>query len=78
MKLFFWNDPYPVSYGSSSVFVVAETVEQARELAKTGKHYSYGEYLNEERSMSSIELGAPTRVVDLPCAEWHEWHEWSE
>lgn len=73
MKLYFWDDPFPVEYGGSMLFVVAESEEQARELARTGKTYSYGVY--PERTTPNIELGKPDRVVDLPCAEWHWWSE---
>lgn len=76
MKLFVWANPYDVSYGTSGLFVVANDLDEARTLAATGKRYSYVEF--EERSegdMSRIALGEPTRVVDLPCAEWHEWSE---
>lgn len=74
MKLFVWNNPYPVSWGSSLVFAVAETEDAAREVAKTAKAYSFGEYEN-EHGRSMVVLGAPIRVLDLPCAEWHEWSE---
>ena len=42
MKLFVWNDPYGVSYGMSQYIAVAETVEQARELAKTAQNNTFG------------------------------------
>lgn len=74
MKMFVWCDPYPVHYGSSMLMVVAETIEQARELAKTGAAYTYGAFKQDRVPMESID-GEPTRVVDVPCAEWHEWSE---
>jgi hypothetical protein len=87
MKLFIWTDPYPVSYGGSMLLVVAETVEQAKELAgsKLARWYSHVEYpdgrphyhdnvANYVRD-SSPGLAEPLRVVDLPCAEWHKWEE---
>jgi hypothetical protein len=78
MKLFVWADPYRISYGTSMVFAVAETVEQAREIAAAQtRHYSYAQYASEPHAAysGSVKLGEPTRVVDLPCAEWHEWSE---
>ena len=74
MKLFVWANPYSIPYGTSGLFVVAEDEAQARELAKSGECYSYVEYAG-GKSAGSIDLGPPTRVVDVPCAEWHEWSE---
>lgn len=72
MKLFIWNEPYPVKYGSSMVFAVAETVEEAREIAKASPRYSFDSF---DGTGGTVGLGTPDRVVDLPCAEWHEWSE---
>lgn len=72
MKLFVWNNPYSVIYGSSLVFAVAETVEAGRVEAEKGLAYTFGEYLH---SNPGARLGEPTRVLDIPCAEWHEWSE---
>lgn len=73
MKLFIWSNPYHVSYGSSLVFAVAENLEQAKEQARIGKAYAYNQY--ENGSGGKCQLGDPIRVLDLPCAEWHEWSE---
>lgn len=79
MKLFVWANPYPVSYGSSMVFAVAETLEAARAEILGGNRYSYGEFFDGSGApipTAQIEkLGEPTRIVDLPCAEWHMWQE---
>jgi hypothetical protein len=85
MKLFIWADPYRVFLGSVGLFVVANTVEEAKQLAKTGTTWTDIEiedsdvrsagHGNEIIDRSTIELGEPTRVVDLPCAEWHRWQE---
>ena len=73
MKLFIWNNPYKVPYGQSMVFAVAETLESAKEVARNhSKAYSYGEF---DCRVPNVELGDPLRVVDLPCAEWHELSE---
>lgn len=74
MKMFVWADPYRVSYGSSLLVVVAETLEQARIVAMQGKAYTYGEFLSDRLPMEAIQ-SEPTRVIDVPCAEWHEWSE---
>jgi hypothetical protein len=74
MKLFIWSNPYKVNYGSSMLFAVAETLEQAKELAITSKSYCYNEYPNMKGNIN-ISLKDPIRILDLPCAEWHEWSE---
>lgn len=76
MKLFVWCDPYHVNYGSSMVFAVAETEEEARNEAAKGLAYKYGEYKQDgDFSALAGKLGKPARIVDCPCAEWHEWSE---
>lgn len=75
MKLYIWNDPYHVDYGSSILIAVAENEEEARKQAVNGRKYLYGDFLEDERPENTIELGPPTRVVDIPCAEWYEWRE---
>jgi hypothetical protein len=72
MKVFIWNDPYGVAYGGSICYVVAETVEQARSLAKHGSLRKYG--LGDDPA-PNIALGEPDHIVDCPCAEWYEWSE---
>ena len=73
VKLFVWVDPYPVNYGSSMVFAVAETEESARAQVEGAPSYSFGQY--ENPPVKGLKLGDPTRIVELPCAEWHEWSE---
>jgi hypothetical protein len=73
MKLFVWGQPYNVPFGSSMYFAVAETVEQAREMARTAPAFAYTSI--EENPPPAVLLGEPTRVLDLPCAEWHVWSE---
>lgn len=82
MKLFVWNNPYTISYGSSLVFAVAETVEDARAEALKGRVCAYGEDYEHKQPTDpeddwrlKIKLGEPTRILDIPCAEWHEWSE---
>jgi hypothetical protein len=57
------------------VFAIAETVEAAEALclSRAAKWHTFGtptEYYEWTKP-----LGQPTRIVDLPCAEWHEWSE---
>lgn len=69
MKLYVWANPYRVPFGSTMVFAVADSEESARAQAKAGAAYSYFQF--PDSAPREMELGAPTRVVDLPCAEWH-------
>lgn len=58
------------------LFAAAETEAEARAQALRGRAYSYG--LDETaltKDAIVATLGPPTRVVDLPCAEWHSWAE---
>lgn len=76
MKMFIWIDPHPVSYGQSRLTVVAKSVEQARELEKTGSICTFGTPdFSDPMPMNADDLGEPTRVFDLPCAEWDWWSE---
>jgi hypothetical protein len=80
MKLYVWCDPYPVHGGggwvnsASMVFAVANNLREAKMLAKKGPKFE--DFSTEmDSDMSEVQLGKPTRVVKLPCAEWHEWCE---
>jgi len=73
MKLYVWAGPYHVPWGSSMLVVIATNLEEAKKLATTGKLYSYGEY--DHSNTPEVELGEPTRVVELPCAEWYSFEE---
>jgi len=72
VKMYIWNNPYHVDYGSSLLVVLAHNLRQAKSEAKRGQGYIYGEY---ERPTPDVKLGKPTRVLNLPCAEWHRWEE---
>jgi len=85
MKLFIWCSPYPVDYEQSMLMVVAEDLESAKRLAsgEQARWYAFGQYADEFNddallfltSDGGLALGPPTRVVELPCAEWHRWEE---
>lgn len=72
MRLYVWDRPYEVPYGHSMVFCVAHNLKEARKEVAKGKTYSFG---YKQPGILNIELGKPTRIVSLPCAEWHEWVE---
>jgi hypothetical protein len=73
MKLFVWVNPYYVDYGNTLLFVVAEDVESAKEMATKRQAYQWGDL--EQESLPKVDLGEPSRVLELPCAEWHYWAE---
>jgi hypothetical protein len=76
-KLYVWVNSYPVMYGNSLVFAVAESVGHAKLVAMQSKR---GFWNGRETDVPdgkdrSTELGEPTYTVDIPCAEWHEFGE---
>jgi hypothetical protein len=77
VKIFIWADPYRVSYGSSLLIAVAETLEDAKLQAISGKSYCYGLYDQFQGPHDSLvaQLGDPTRIIEAPSAEWHQWSE---
>jgi hypothetical protein len=78
LKLFIWANPYHVNYGNSGYFAVAETVDNARAIARSAHKYSYVEFDDGATfgaTADALLAGEPTRVVDIPCGEWHEWSE---
>lgn len=74
MKLFVWNRPYDIPWGLSMVFAIAETLEEAKAIAETAAAYGYFDD-TPDNIPTHVKLGEPSRVVDLPCAEWHWWSE---
>jgi len=73
MKLFFWNNPYDVSYRNSFIFAIAKTEEQVKDETVRGPSYTFLRGLEPKRvqGIQITYLGKPTMVVDLPCAECH-------
>ncbi len=87
MKLFVWNNPITLSLGGACLYVVAETEEQARSVAKTARWSKQGHEAGDpgwsnhgvERDDTIVgrdfALGAPDRVIEAPCAEIYYWQE---
>lgn len=74
MRLYIWAGPYRVSYGTSMAIAVASSVEEAKTLLAAGvPSYAFVDCPGD--AIPPHTLGEPTRVVDLPCAEWHTWAE---
>lgn len=74
MKLFVWNSSYRISFGGCCLYVVADTVEHARELARAAPVVRFG-LSPSGPAFGDKPLGEPTRVVDLPGGECYEWEE---
>ncbi len=77
MKLFVWDDPVHVAYGGCVVVVMAETVEQAREIAAAGHGWQKWNY--EGNDIDPIRkrglAGEPTAVLDGPAYAASYWSE---
>lgn len=71
MKVYVWEDPYQVTYGSSLIIAVASSIEEAKKVVKEQKTFSQWTH----KKTWPIELGEPTRILEAPCCEWHEWSE---
>jgi hypothetical protein len=79
MKLFVWNEPISVSYGSTCLYVVADDEEQAREIAQHALVSKYGSHPEGRPGIDvpsfDKPLGIPTRVIEAPCGEIYYWEE---
>lgn len=73
-RLYVWTEPYQVSYGGSIVFAIARNLEEAKATAKIGTKWSFGQFDDGPMNWPH-DLGEPTRVLGLPCAEWYHWEE---
>jgi hypothetical protein len=75
VKLFVWRDPYTVSYGTAVLCVAANSLTEARKIAKTARVSHYGGNPHRDGNQLPDKLGPPTRVLSIPCAEIYEWEE---
>jgi len=75
MKLFVWNDPYTIPYGSACAYAVAETEDQARDLVKSACISHYG-LTPSNKAPEGMDIDRPAdRELTLPCAEIYQWQE---
>ncbi len=78
MKLYVWNDPYPINYGGCCLYVIARSLKEARRLA-TDKcnDASYGGYDRRSLKRTHVDVNnkPPTSVHNLPYAEMYRWEE---
>lgn len=72
MKMYIWNDPWKVSYGSSEMVVVAKNLEEARKLALTAVD---GRWAYKGQTGIDLSNREPDKVIALPCAISFEWSE---
>jgi len=74
MKLFVFNSPYSVVYGSCCIYCIAPDLETAKGLAMKAALSEYGYDPNGE-TISIDPIGEPTRIVEGPYAECYQWSE---
>lgn len=75
MRLYIWQNAYPVKYGSACIYVVAESEAQARELASKAGIAKYG-YKPDALSRVPTGMALVTpRIEAVPYAEAYEWEE---
>lgn len=74
MKMFIWNDPYQVNYGTSELVVVAEDLPAAIELAKKSIDGHWNHHAASDLSKESASR-PPDKTIELPCAVNFEWSE---
>jgi len=73
MKLYVWNTPYHIDYGSTCLYAIASSEDEARKIAENANVSKYG---YEPRGIAPIKLDRPPdRVHDLPYAEVYQWSE---
>lgn len=74
LKLYIWDEPYPIPYGNSCLFVLAHTLTEAKK--KALKQTLLGVHPHQpHRRPSKVALGKPDRVIRKPAAVWIEWEE---
>lgn len=73
MKLYVWEEPYGVNYGTSLCFAMAGSEEDARRILKLKgievRRVHPHHYCTIPDDMP------PTHVHELPAGEWHHWEE---
>lgn len=82
-NVYVWDNPYPVNYGSSFLFVVAPDLDTAKRIAaKKATCHSFDIMWDESRAHLKSEfarratpLGEPSRIIEGVGGEWHEWSE---
>lgn len=77
MNLYIWDDPYDVSYGASTLRVIAPNLTEARKLAKKAGLVEHSGEPRQQDFLKDMKLGKPDRVVDVSngFAEYFQWQE---
>lgn len=75
MKLFIWKDPHKIDYGGTCLYVMANDLQEARNLALAAQDASYGEAWNKEPVRVDVQNVEPDRVIEGPYAELYQWSE---
>lgn len=69
LKLYVWNNPVSIRYGSSFLVVPASSLEEAQR---------WGDKEVKSKSSDGVRaqpLGEPDEILDLPAAVYREWSE---
>lgn len=75
MKMFVWNSPYRIKYGSSIAYAIAPDVETARAAIRAGRVAKYGN-TPEEPVPTELDIDRePDRVMEGPYGEIFEEEE---
>jgi len=74
IKLYIWNQPYQVSYGSSIAYVLARSEDEARNELRAAHVSQYG-YRHEEKTTNCYLDKKPDRILSAPFCEIYEWSE---
>jgi len=61
-KLYIWDNPGGIRWGTDTVLAVAKTERAAKKLG-------------EQAAKGQVVLGRPTRVLALPAAHYLKWEE---
>lgn len=76
MKLYVWNEPHRIEYGSTCLYAIAESEDEARAIALTARVSDFGWPPKDNAGVSASDINRPPdRVHDLPYAEVYQWSE---
>lgn len=82
-NVYIWDNPYPVQYGDSLLFVAAPDLGMAKRIAAKKASCHNGDIKWDETRADlkgyfhrrGTKLGEPSRVITGVGGEWHEWSE---
>ena len=76
MKLYVWENPWHVDYGTSLVIAVADSLDEAKRVATEKlREPKWDAFEWDKETHQSVKLGGPHEIIDCPTAAWFEWRE---